>query len=244
MQEYVFLKGKKDRLLIQLDEDIDFESLREKVIIKMKQAEALIGNAPIAIEFNKRLLSYEEERVLVEDINQNTNIKIAFLITDDEHFKDFLKKTEEEFKKNNQIQVVKIKKDEKVENKPKEISTKLHKGTVRSGRVLEYDGNIVILGDVNPGAIIKATGSVLVLGYLNGSVYIENKNNENNFVGALSLNPIQIKIGDVLTKNPSKDILNINKIKKELMFEVAYLDEQNMIYVEKFSKNLLEKLMK
>ena len=41
-------------------------------------------------------------------------------------------------------------------------------GTLRSGRVVRFDGDVVLIGDVNPGAKIIATGDVLILGKLKG----------------------------------------------------------------------------
>ncbi len=237
MQEYVFLKGKKDRLVVQLEETVEFEVLREQFISKIKKAESFIGDNPIAIEFSKRKLSEVEEEMLLNDIQVNTNIKVVLLIADNQIFKELPMAME-------LLQKV-DKKENEVKNEPilsKEFPTKLHKGTIRSGSVLEFNGNVVILGDVNPGAIIKATGSIVVLGYLNGSAHIETEE-ATHFVGALSLNPIQIKIGSVIAKNPSKDILDANKIRKDLDFEVAYLNA-GKIYVEQFTKSTLEKIIK
>ena len=45
------------------------------------------------------------------------------------------------------------------------------KRTVRSGVRLEYEGNVVVLGDVNPGAEVVAGGSVVVWGRLRGVVH-------------------------------------------------------------------------
>lgn len=233
MQEFIYLKGKKDRLVVQLDSSVEYETLREQLILKLKQAELLIGKNPIAIEFSNRILSEKEEQELLMDIKSKTTINVAFLITDEQHFKDFF---------SNMLQTA-DKQEVKSNKKTGEKLTKLHKGTLRSGAMLECDGNLIILGDVNPGAIIKASGSIIVLGYLNGSAYAGENREDNCFIGALSLNPIQIKLGEIIAKNPSKDILDANKIRKDLAFEVAYLDD-GKIYVEEFSKKLLEKLIK
>ena len=52
-----------------------------------------------------------------------------------------------------------------------ENTTLFHKGNLRSGRSIEYDGSVVLLGDVNPGAQIKAKGNILVLGAIKGTVH-------------------------------------------------------------------------
>ena len=45
--------------------------------------------------------------------------------------------------------------------------------TVRSGQEIDYNGNIVVIGDVNPGALLKANGNIIVLGCLKGVAHAE-----------------------------------------------------------------------
>ena len=46
--------------------------------------------------------------------------------------------------------------------------TKFHKGSLRSGQRLEFDGSIVIIGDVNAGAEVIASENIVILGILRG----------------------------------------------------------------------------
>ena len=228
MNDCVILKGKKDRLVVQLDSSIDFNSLKDKFSEKIKQAESFIGDTKIAIEFTNRKLTEIEENILIGVINKETKIKIAFIFSEKSTFSQL---------PGGQLPFKSIK------DVTDEGCTKFYKGTLRSGHNLEYDGNVVVLGDVNPGAIIKSKGNVVVLGYLNGTVYAGEKDGSDAFVGAFSLNPIQIKIGQVIAKNPSTNVLDINKVKKTLDFEVAYLKDGN-IFIEKFNKATLEHMLK
>lgn len=222
MKEYVRLKGKKDRLVIQLDSLIDFDTLKSVFTEKIKQAESFIGNNEVAIEFSNRNLSEVEETILIDIINKNTSIRVAFVFSEDSAF--------------SQLPINNIK------EVTDEGSTKFYKGTLRSGHLLEFDGNVVVLGDVNPGATIKAKGNVIVLGYINGTVYVGDNEGTDAFVGAFSLNPIQIKIGNIIAKNPNSNILDANKIKKTCEFEIAYLKDGN-IFIEKFNKNTLNHMI-
>ncbi|MGL5936089.1 MAG: septum site-determining protein MinC, partial [Cetobacterium sp.] len=148
MNDCVILKGKKDRLVVQLDSNIDFSSLKDKFSEKIKQAETFIGDTKIAIEFTNRKLTEIEENILIAVINKETKIKIAFIFSEESTFSQL---PTQEFKLpfNNIRDVT----DEGV--------TKFHKGTLRSGHSLEFEGNVVVLGDVNPGAVIKAKGNVV-----------------------------------------------------------------------------------
>lgn len=73
---------------------------------------------------------------------------------------------------------------------------------LRSGHLITYDGNIVIMGDVNPGCQIRSTGSIIVYGKLCGSVHAgfgvaDEEIVQKIFVKALKMgDPLQISIGD------------------------------------------------
>ena len=46
--------------------------------------------------------------------------------------------------------------------------TKFHKGSLRSGQRIEFEGSLVIIGDVNAGAEVIAGENIVVLGTLRG----------------------------------------------------------------------------
>ena len=45
------------------------------------------------------------------------------------------------------------------------------KKTIRSGTAIDFDGHVIVYGDLNPGAEIKCTGSVFIWGKLRGTVH-------------------------------------------------------------------------
>ncbi len=77
--------------------------------------------------------------------------------------------------------------------------------TVRSGQRIEYDGHVVVFGDVNPGAEIVAGGSVLVWGRLRGVVHAGAKGDETAVVCALELSPTQLRIAGEIAVSPEKE---------------------------------------
>lgn len=223
MSNYVILKGKRDRLSVYLDPDVDFFILKEELIKKAKEAEAYIGDSHTAIEFSNREISEEEEDVLLDSIQKHTQIKISYVFSKKEaetqEMMPFLGALTEEG------------------------VTKFYKGTLRSGNNLQFDGNIVVMGDVNPGAYIRAKGNVIVLGHLNGTVFAGTDRESDAFIGALSMNPIQVRIGQFIAKNPNQEILDTNRIKKSTEFEIAYAKD-GRIFIENFNKKTLESMMK
>lgn len=87
-----------------------------------------------------------------------------------------------------------------------EERTKFIYGTLRSGQTVEYDGNIVIIGDVNPGAFLKAKGNIIVLGTLRGVAQAGDGGNDKAVVAAYSLLPTQLRIGDIISRPPDGDM--------------------------------------
>lgn len=82
--------------------------------------------------------------------------------------------------------------------------TKFVNGTLRSGQVVEYNGNIVIIGDVNPGAFIQAKGNIIVLGTIRGVAHAGMDGNYNSVVAAYNLQPMQLRIGDIIARPPDE----------------------------------------
>lgn len=84
--------------------------------------------------------------------------------------------------------------------------TKFVHGTLRSGQEVEFNGNIVIIGDVNPGAFLKAKGNIIVLGSLRGVAHAGIGGNYDSIVAAYNLLPMQLRIGDIIARPPDDDI--------------------------------------
>jgi septum site-determining protein MinC len=80
----------------------------------------------------------------------------------------------------------------------------LVKRTVRSGRLVQSDGHVVVLGDVNAGAVIVAGGDVVVWGKLRGTVHAGAKGDESAVVCALYLAPTQLRIAGHITISPDE----------------------------------------
>ncbi len=103
--------------------------------------------------------------------------------------------------------------------------TKFINGTIRSGQVVDYPGNIVIIGDVNPGALIEAKGNIVVLGTLRGVAHSGIDGNSDAIVAAYNFQPTQIRIGKIIGRPPdngmkSSNVPEIARVKdKELIIE-------------------------
>ena len=116
-----------------------------------------------------------------------------------------------------------------------------YKGTLRSGQVFEADGSVVVLGDVNPGGKVVAKGSVIVLGSLKGNIFAGVDGNENAFVVALEMSPMQIKIGEIIARSSDTGTRITKGRNKNKVIEpkIAYVYDQN-IYIEDLEQNALD----
>ena len=84
--------------------------------------------------------------------------------------------------------------------------TSFIKGTLRSGQIVSYDGNIVIIGDVNPGALIEAGGNIIILGTLRGVAHAGKGGNSNSIVASYNFNPTQLRIANKIARSPDQGI--------------------------------------
>ena len=117
--------------------------------------------------------------------------------------------------------------EQKIENKLLIFNSKkkddiLHKGTVRSGERISSNGNLCIIGDVNPGAIVSAEKNIYVWGKLLGIAFAGKSGNKNASIASLYLNPLQLRIADVIAIGP-------NEKPKNCYPEVAVIDKQMII---------------
>ena len=118
-------------------------------------------------------------------------------------------------------------KNDKIKSFQDQLSQKLdilHKGTVRSGDRISSNGDLFIIGDVNPGAIVSANNSVYVWGKLLGSAFAGGNGNKKASIASLYLNPLQLRICDIIAIGPKGKPTNQYP-------EVAILEDQKIIII-------------
>lgn len=82
------------------------------------------------------------------------------------------------------------------------FSTTYIKQTLRSGQIVNYDGNVVIIGDCHPGSEVIASGDITVWGILSGIAHAGAKGNSRARVRALKMNAIQLRIANCYARKP------------------------------------------
>jgi len=115
------------------------------------------------------------------------------------------------------------------ESKKKE--TLYIKQTLRSGQKIEFEGNVIIIGDCNAGSEIVASGDIIVWGILSGIAHAGNKGDNKACIRAFRINAIQLRIEELLARRP--DRIEIERMEKSELFspeEAKISDGEIVIY--------------
>ncbi|MDR1701075.1 MAG: septum site-determining protein MinC [Lachnoclostridium sp.] len=211
----VVIKGTKSGIIVVLDKQIPMEQLKTECVKKFIASRDFLGKSQVAISFEGKSLSDQEEIEFVDLISANSDLDIVCIIDNNEKREALFNRTLNERLK--QL-------DSNTGN--------FYKGTLRSGQVLEFETSVIMLGDVNVGAQVVSTGNVVILGALKGNVYAGAAGNPNAFVAALKMSPKQIRISDVIARAPDGDD-SIGEGAK-----IAFVEDNN-IYIEPLTKEVL-----
>lgn len=84
------------------------------------------------------------------------------------------------------------------------LPTQVIKGTLRSGRFIEFEGHLLVLGDVNTGAEVRAKGDIVVWGELKGLAHAGFKGSRTAEIRALGMDAVQLRIADIIARRPDR----------------------------------------
>lgn len=104
--------------------------------------------------------------------------------------------------------------------------TKFHRGALRSGQRIEFEGSIVILGDVNGGAEVVAGENIVILGILRGLAHAGAKGNKEAIIATASIEAPQVRIANIIRER-SKEEIGSRNLKTR-----AYVNESGEIVIE------------
>ena len=217
MKDTVVMKGTKSGIILVLKPEAEFEEIKAQVAEKFKSAANFLGQAEKALAFQGKVLTDEQKMELVRIIQANCMLSIVCLIENDEE----------------QEKVFKAALERNRAAAPDASTGQFFKGNLRSGQVLDVETSIIIIGDVKAGAKVVSRGNVIILGSLKGNVYAGSSGNENAFVVALDMDPMQIRIADTIARSPDK---RVKSRKKET--KIAFLEEGN-IYIEPLDRDVI-----
>ncbi|MCX7711362.1 MAG: septum site-determining protein MinC [Clostridia bacterium] len=220
-ENIVTFKGSVNGLIVIMKEDEPFEAVMEQMERKIASAGKFFKGASLSVKYRGRKLSEKEAAKIHDLLVQKSGAEI----------KEFSEDTETSTKpvvNQSEVQQHRFEMKNYFFKGIDEGRTKFYKGTLRSGQLVSFDGNLVVIGDVNPGAEVVATGNVAVMGSLRGIVHAGADGNKDAMVVAFNLQPMQLRIADVITRSPDE-----KESRNPMVPELAYV-KGDMVYIERF----------
>lgn len=195
----IVFKGTKEGLYIILRDDVDFETIRVHLEKKIKPSRKFFEGAKI-VNIKGKKLSLSEYNEIKDILQNDYNMEVTGKY--DEAIQDIIVETEE------------VKEHLTYASLPYEDIAEgrclILRATIRSGQLIDYKGNIIIIGDVNPGAYIKAEGSITIMGNLRGLAHAGINGDYSSFIAAFRIMANQLRIGDIIARAPEDKTYHSN----------------------------------
>jgi len=209
-KSYITIKGTKEGLVFLLDDQCDFVTLLDELNAKLdKHVQQFTGPiVHIFIKLGARQLEEEDKERIRDILRRQGNLLIQSIESDPPAVDPMLKSGP---------------------------SFHTMSGIVRSGQTLEFEGHLLLMGDVNPGGTIKCSGDVFVLGALRGAVHAGTEGNEEAIIAASLMKPTQLRIADIISRPPDE------WTSAEPWMEYAFLREGKMAIDKMTSLSRLRK---
>ncbi len=206
----IILKGSPKGISVSVD-DTDFETGRKELANKLSASKEFFKEISLEVFLTSNSLTEAEVwelQPVVEEVLSDT--EIIFL----DHEPKMIPKKHSPLDE--------LGNDEGV--------TKFVRKTVLAGEVVEYENNLVVIGDVEAGAKVVAGGNVFILGALHGSVHAGATGKKDAVVVAMKLMPERLSIGEMTT------FVKPSAIKRffSSVPEIAYVAE-NTIKIEQYT---------
>lgn len=210
MNSLIQIKGVRDGLLATFA-DAAWEDQCSALLAQIDERPAFFQGARLAMDVGSQVLKVNDLVALRDRLSERNVVLWAVLSESQvtEHTSQLLGLA------------TRISKPRPEEPKPADVASEdsalFITKTLRSGKRIEFPGNIVVLGDVNAGAEVIADGHVIVWGRVRGMVHAGAKGDRSAVICALDLSATQLRIADEVSamlkpqKNPKPEIARINE---------------------------------
>ena len=197
---------KRKQITIKIREYVEFKDVVKTLKKQMKEIRILYKNSePKVIEVIGRDFKKSEQKYIAK-------IMSKFFIS------------QVEFVSDENLGLSGIQKSFKREIATSE--TTFYRHSLRSGQKIEFNGSIVVLGDVNRGAEVIAGENIVVLGNLRGLAHAGAKGNKEAIICAGAINVSQVRIADVVRECEK------NEFEGSMIKTNIYIDENDKIIIE------------
>jgi septum site-determining protein MinC len=187
LAENVVLKGDKHGVSILIREGIDLATALEELRQKIAPAKEFFAGASVRVAIGSRELEPDDRVALEQTVSE-----LGFTL---------MQPIERTIHRGSVSVPLSMEQKEQPET-----ATLLYKRTLRSGQRIDYDGNVVVLGDVNPGAMITCSGDIVIMGTLRGIAHAGAQGDTRAAVVAFRLEPTQLRIAHLITRAPDDEV--------------------------------------
>lgn len=202
MKNCVTIQLKKDEIWIKIDEYAEEKQIVDCLKKKLVDLKKLYKNEKTPIKVVGKVLKNKEIEEIQKIIKNEIKVEVDF-----------------ESPKILGLHGIKKAFSRQIESS----ETKFNRGSLRCGQRIEFEGSIVILGDVNAGAEVIASENIVILGALRGLAHAGAKGNKEAIIAANMIDCPQIRI--------SNKIKEMEKDNNEII-TYAYINENDEIIVE------------
>ncbi|MBN8208462.1 septum site-determining protein MinC [Bacillus sp. NTK071] len=181
-QQFVTIKGTKDGLNLILDDSCAFRDVINELDEKLsaRHIQQTEGNViTVTLKLGNRYLTRDQEETLRTMIQSKQNLDV------------------------DRIDSNVISREEAEEERKRTTVTSVTR-TVRSGQVLEVEGDLLLIGDVNPGGTVKAAGNIFIMGSLRGIAHAGANGDINAVITAAVMKPSQLKVAELISRPPDQ----------------------------------------
>lgn len=201
----VTINSKKDRIIIKIKEKASMEEIQKNLNKKLSDLKKLYKDEKTPIEVVGKTLKTSEMEKIQEIIKEQIDVNIEF-----------------DTPKTLGLHSIK-----KAFNKEiNDSQTKFYRCSLRSGQRIEFEGSVVILGDVNSGAEVVAEENIVILGNLRGLAHAGAKGNKKAIIAANMIDCPQIRIANIIKEKETIED-EIYSVKN-----YAYVDDEDKIILE------------
>lgn len=224
MSSLVVIKSISNGLKVFLDKNADFDSICRELSTKISESRGFFKGAKIAVSFEERTISFEEEKRLIDAMEEAGDMTVLYSIgKDSESGESVARVVNRSFN----------------EDSEGNCFGRLYTGSLKKGERLESEAGIIIMGDIEPGATLLSKGSIVVLGGIYGSAIVESSDEEHKyFIAASDISAERIRIGKFhyYSKEKAKWL-----IKPKMQPKICYCKE-GTVTVEPISSDSLRRL--
>lgn len=199
MRNCITINLKKNEIVIKISENAEQKEIKTCLKKKLEDLKKLYQEEKTPIKVTGKVLKNKE----IEEIQAMISEAIP---------------VEVEFESPKILGLHGIKKSFRKEIKSSE--TKFQRASLRSGQKLEFEGSIVVLGDVNAGAEVIASENIVILGCLRGLAHAGAKGNKEAIIAANKIECPQIRISNKIKEIEKED-------EEETIKNYAYISDEN-----------------